>query len=62
MAIGSPCTGICRIEPRNGLCEGCLRTIDEIIAWPTADDATRRAVLDRLPERAEVGREGFRTG
>jgi predicted Fe-S protein YdhL (DUF1289 family) len=62
MAIESPCTGICRIEPRNGLCEGCLRTIDEIIAWPTADDATRWAVLDRLPERAAAGREGFRTG
>lgn len=61
MAIESPCTGICRIEPRNGLCEGCLRTIDEIIAWPAADDGTRRAVLDRLPERAAAGREGFRT-
>ena len=49
--LPSPCIGICRLEPASGLCEGCLRTIDEIAAWPEADDAARLAILDRLRER-----------
>jgi predicted Fe-S protein YdhL (DUF1289 family) len=28
----------------SGLCEGCLRTIDEIAAWSTLDDEARRRV------------------
>jgi uncharacterized protein len=49
--LPSPCIGICRLEPASGLCEGCLRTIDEIAAWPEADDAARLAILDRLRDR-----------
>jgi predicted Fe-S protein YdhL (DUF1289 family) len=47
----SPCIDVCRIDEKTGLCEGCLRTIDEIAAWGALDAAARRAVLDRLPER-----------
>jgi predicted Fe-S protein YdhL (DUF1289 family) len=47
----SPCIDVCRISEATGLCEGCLRTIDEIAAWGALDQETRRAILDRLPQR-----------
>jgi predicted Fe-S protein YdhL (DUF1289 family) len=53
-AAASPCIGICALDPRTGWCEGCARTIDEIAAWGALDDATRRAVLQRLPARREA--------
>jgi predicted Fe-S protein YdhL (DUF1289 family) len=31
--VASPCIDVCRMDRRTGLCEGCLRTIDEIAAW-----------------------------
>jgi predicted Fe-S protein YdhL (DUF1289 family) len=34
-----------------GLCEGCLRTIDEIAAWSVLDDDDRRAVWDAIGRR-----------
>jgi uncharacterized protein len=34
-----------------GLCEGCLRTIDEIAAWSVLDDDARRAVWDAIAQR-----------
>lgn len=49
--VASPCINICRMHAPTGLCEGCARTIDEIAAWPRADDASRLAILARLPER-----------
>ena len=40
-----------------GLCVGCLRTIDEIVAWAGASDAAKRAVLARVAaRRADDGR------
>ena len=50
----SPCSGICRMHPATGWCEGCARTIDEIIVWGGADDATRLNILARLPARREI--------
>jgi len=49
--VPSPCTSVCRMNPRNGLCEGCLRTIDEIAAWSRMDDDEKRAVWTLLDER-----------
>ena len=49
--IPSPCTGVCAIDPATGWCAGCLRTIDEIAAWGSLDEATKRAVCKRLPAR-----------
>ena len=50
-AVPSPCTGVCRIDARSGCCEGCLRTLDEIAAWSTMDDALKRALWDALAAR-----------
>lgn len=49
--VASPCIDVCRMDPRSGLCEGCLRTIDEIAAWGTLDDGAKRAVWRRLELR-----------
>lgn len=51
MTVPSPCTNVCRIDPRSGWCEGCRRTLDEIAAWGMMDDAQRRAVWLQLDRR-----------
>lgn len=50
-APASPCIGTCRIDPASGLCEGCLRTLDEIAAWSRMGDAARRDLMEKLPQR-----------
>ncbi len=42
--VPSPCVNVCRMDPARGLCSGCLRTIDEIIAWSRLPDAAKRDV------------------
>jgi hypothetical protein len=49
--IASPCIDVCRIDPRSGWCEGCLRTIDEIAAWGALAETQKREVWKRLPAR-----------
>ncbi|HET8830586.1 MAG TPA: DUF1289 domain-containing protein, partial [Casimicrobiaceae bacterium] len=39
--IASPCISVCRIDDATALCVGCLRTLDEIAAWGTLDNAAR---------------------
>ncbi len=50
-SVASPCNSVCRMDARTGLCEGCLRSIDEIIAWSTMDDDEKRAVWEALSQR-----------
>ncbi|MBO0662101.1 DUF1289 domain-containing protein [Jiella sp. MQZ9-1] len=52
MAIDSPCTRVCAIDPMSGLCRGCLRTIDEIAGWGSFPPAIRQAIMATLPGRA----------
>ena len=47
----SPCLGICLMDPRTRTCRGCLRTLEEIAGWYTANNAEKRAILGRLEER-----------
>ena len=49
--VPSPCVSVCRMDPASGLCEGCLRTIEEIAAWSALDDGGRRAVWRRIEQR-----------
>ena len=49
--VPSPCINICRMVPATGLCEGCMRTIDEIVAWGRADDDYKRAVWIEIRRR-----------
>jgi predicted Fe-S protein YdhL (DUF1289 family) len=50
-SVASPCVRNCCLDDDN-VCLGCGRTLDEIIAWSTAGDADKRAILDRCRERA----------
>ena len=47
----SPCTKVCVLDARTGLCEGCGRTRDEIGLWGSLSEPQRRAVMAVLPER-----------
>jgi len=47
----SPCTGVCRIAPASGYCEGCARTMAEIADWPMLRASEKQAVLAQLAER-----------
>lgn len=49
--IVSPCVSRCGIDPRDGLCRGCARTLDEITRWRTLDDVARAAVMAGLADR-----------
>jgi len=52
-AVPSPCTSVCRMSPTTGLCEGCLRTLDEIADWSRMEDHEKRAVWLLLDQRRE---------
>ncbi len=51
MTTPSPCINVCRMHEASGLCEGCLRTIDEIASWSALDDDAKRAVWDAIEVR-----------
>ena len=48
--VRSPCVKLCVLDA-GGICEGCGRTLDEIAAWPGADEAMRQAVVLRAAAR-----------
>ncbi len=50
--VPSPCNSVCRMNERSGLCEGCLRTLDEIASWSQLPQEDKRAVWERLSQRA----------
>lgn len=47
----SPCVNVCQMDPKTGLCLGCLRTIDEIAGWMDYSVTEKLEVLERLDER-----------
>ena len=51
MAIASPCTKVCIIDPRSGLCRGCGRTLDEVARWASLSDSERNRIMSELPQR-----------
>ncbi len=55
-AVLSPCIGICSVDAR-GVCEGCLRTLDEIARWSTMGDAERLRVMDVVLPAREAARD-----
>lgn len=56
--VASPCVQICIIEPGDGLCVGCARTLDEIASWGSMSNEARRAVMQLLPKRRSQNNEG----
>ena len=54
--VPSPCISVCQMNPANGLCSGCYRTVEEIAGWGQAGDAQRLAIWARIESR-QVPRE-----
>lgn len=46
----TPCVRQCTLD-RENLCQGCFRTLDEIIAWHDADEMQRQKILAEARER-----------
>lgn len=46
----SPCIGVCAIGD-DGLCEGCLRSLDEIARWGEMADHERAQIYAALAKR-----------
>ena len=55
--IPSPCVNVCQINPYNGLCRGCLRTIEEIAGWLDLSADEKLAVLQQIEERRRTGKK-----
>jgi hypothetical protein len=51
-AVRSPCTKKCRLNPATGLCDGCCRSMEEIVRWGGATEDERRRILAAVALRA----------
>ena len=49
--VPSPCVSVCVVDPIEGLCEGCLRSLDEIGAWSHMQTAQQREVWQNIKVR-----------
>ncbi|MBU3616320.1 DUF1289 domain-containing protein [Polynucleobacter sp. JS-Polo-80-F4] len=47
----SPCINWCDIDPENGYCRGCYRTLNEIADWSELTNSEKLEVLAELPSR-----------
>jgi predicted Fe-S protein YdhL (DUF1289 family) len=54
----SPCLSVCRMNAGSALCDGCMRTIDEIAAWGRMPASQRLAVWMAIEQRALVSEQG----
>ncbi|KQQ32754.1 Fe-S oxidoreductase [Duganella sp. Leaf126] len=60
--VPSPCVSLCKMDAERQYCTGCLRTLDEIMAWSTADEAYKQAVwvaIGRRRETVSFDEDGF---
>lgn len=53
--VESPCIANCYLD-ENYICEGCLRTLDEISDWSKLTNQEKREVLKRI-QNAKVNRK-----
>jgi uncharacterized protein len=49
--ISTPCTKVCAVDGRTGLCVGCGRTLAEIAAWGRYSEAERLTIMAGLAAR-----------
>ncbi len=53
LPVPSPCSSVCKMAEASGLCEGCLRTLDEIAGWGALDEAGKRKIWLNIEARCE---------
>ncbi len=46
--VASPCINVCKMNDRTAWCEGCFRTIEEIVQWGTATEPFKRKVWQEI--------------
>ncbi len=49
--VPSPCQSICSMDAKDGLCLGCLRTLQEIAQWSQASQVQRRQIWQQIQSR-----------
>jgi len=52
--IKTPCVQVCFVDPREGLCVGCFRTMEELGRWTKYDDEKRDQIIASLPKREKA--------
>ena len=56
-SVASPCINVCRMDAAGAVCEGCWRTLDEIAAWGSLDDAAKLQVWRQIRARKQARRD-----
>jgi predicted Fe-S protein YdhL (DUF1289 family) len=51
--VESPCIQVCRMA--DGICKGCLRTLDEIASWSEMTDEQKKLVLEYISYERSFG-------
>jgi uncharacterized protein len=54
MPVASPCISLCQMDEKSKLCKGCLRTIEEIVAWSSNDNTAKKQVLLLVEQRKKA--------
>jgi predicted Fe-S protein YdhL (DUF1289 family) len=49
--LESPCVKVCQLDHAQGVCVGCLRTLNEIAGWGQMSGDERRRIMADLPKR-----------
>jgi predicted Fe-S protein YdhL (DUF1289 family) len=49
--VPSPCINWCDINPENGFCRGCYRTLSEIADWSELSNSDKLEVWEKLETR-----------
>lgn len=52
--IPSPCVSVCKMTADAAVCQGCLRSMDEIRVWSTSTDQQKKAVWARIEQRLQA--------
>jgi predicted Fe-S protein YdhL (DUF1289 family) len=58
-SVPSPCISVCRMDEQGTLCQGCLRSIDEIRLWSSSTDVQKRAVWALIEQRIATHAPGL---
>ncbi|MFA5804700.1 MAG: DUF1289 domain-containing protein [Melioribacteraceae bacterium] len=51
VSVTSPCNNNCIMNPTTNYCDGCFRTIEEIIQWSFYSDEEKKQVLRKIERR-----------
>ena len=60
--IKSPCTGKCKYTLHTDICEGCLRTKQEIINWSSYSDEKREQIMNDISWAKAASNEVYNAG